>query len=367
MTATLLHAAIASHRAGNLEAAISSYRDCLVADAGQSAVYYYLGVAYSGVPEHGSDAVCAFRRSLLLKPGRGNVLSNLATLYAHATDDQRALLWFRRASIAKSQNADHWAQHASCAIRLGYNTEALTCRRQACMRAPDDSSHWEYLGNLLRLMTRREESALALRTGLLINPGAGRLWSSLSATLLETDHIPQALQYGLRATIAAPTDGEAFGNLAQALFRSGQIEAAISSGTQAMRFDPQNLTISFNLAIYLLSIGDMARGWPLYDARLIPLRKMTRNLPSQNWTADISGSDIHLLVYAEQGLGDEVTFATCFPDLQKRLTQGELGSVTIECTDRLRSLFERSFPRFHFLIASGNRSRANILQITERL
>ena len=348
MTAPLLHAAIASHRAGNLEAAIGYYRDCLVADASQSAVYYYLGVACSGLPRHEPDAVRAFQRSLLLKPGRGNVLSNLATLYTHVTNDERALLWFRRASIAESQNADHWAQHASCAIRLGCNTEALTCRKQACMRAPGDSPHWEYLGNLLRLMTRREESALALQTGLLINPGVGRLWSSLSATILETDHIPQALQYGLRATIAAPSDGEAFGNFAQALYRSGQIEAAILSGANAMRFDPQNPTICFNLAIYLLTNGDMARGWPLYDARLIPLKKMIRNLPSQNWTADISGSDIHLLVYAEQGLGDEVSFATCFPDLQKRLARGELGSVTIECTDRLRTLFERSFPTFHF-------------------
>ena len=73
-----------------------------------------------------------------------------------------------------------------------------------------------------------------------------------------------------------------------------------------------------------------------------------RNLPPQRWTPDISGPGIHLLVYAEQGLGDEVMFATCFPELQERLNRGELGSVTIECTDRLRPLFERSFPAFRF-------------------
>ncbi len=348
MSATLLQAALASHRAGNLEAAIGYYRDCLAADAGQSAVYDYLGVACTGLPEHGPEAVRAFRRSLLLEPGRGSVLSNLATLYVHASDDPRALLWFRRASKTEPLRADYWARQASCAIRLGQNAEALVCLKQACMHAPTDSTHWEHRSTLLRRMTRRADAERAVRNGLLITPEAGRLWSSLSATLLETDHVAPAMQYARMATIAAPADSEAFGNFAQALYRSGQIEAAISSGAQAMRLDPKNPIITFNLAIYLLSNGDMARGWPLYEARLIPLRKMTRNLPPQSWSPNISGPNIHLLVYAEQGLGDEVMFATCFPELQERLAQGELGSVTVECTDRLRTLFKRSFPEFHF-------------------
>ncbi|WP_339849588.1 tetratricopeptide repeat protein [uncultured Nisaea sp.] len=348
MSATLLQAAFASHRAGNLEAAIGYYRDCLAADASQSAVYDYLGVACTGLPGRGPEAVHAFRRSLLLEPGRGSVLSNLATLYVHATDDPRALLWFRRASKTEALRADYWARQASCAIRLGQNAEALTCLKQACLRAPADPAHWEHLGTLLRRMTRRADAERCVRDGLLINPGAGRLLSSLSATLLEMDTVAAAIQYGRMATIAAPADSEAFGNLAQAFYRSGRIDAAISNGAQAMRFDPQNPTAALNLAIYLLTNGDLARGWSLYEARLIPLRKMTRNLPPQRWTPDVSGPDIHLLVYTEQGLGDEVMFATCFPELQERLAQGALGSVTIECTDRLRALFERSFPEFRF-------------------
>jgi len=348
MSTTLLQAAFASHRSGNLEAAIGYYRDCLAADASQSAVYDYLGVACTGLPAHGPEAVLAFRRSLLLEPGRGSVLSNLATLYVHATDDPRALLWFRRASKTEPLRADYWARQASCAIRLGQNAEALACLKQACGCAPTDSTHWEHLGTLLRRMTRRTDAERAVRNGLLINPEAGRLWSSLSATLLETDNVTAAMRFGNMATIAAPSDSEAFGNLAQALYRSGQIEAAISSGAQAMRLAPQNPIITFNLAIYLLSSGDMAHGWPLYEARLVPLRKMTRNLPPQSWSPNISGPDIHLLVYAEQGLGDEVMFATCFPELRNRLARGELGSVTVECTDRLRTLFERSFLEFRF-------------------
>jgi hypothetical protein len=47
----------------------------------------------------------------------------------------------------------------------------------------------------------------------------------------------------------------------------------------------------------------------------------------------------HVLVYAEQGIGDEIMFASCFPDLIERA-----GHVTVQCAPRLEPLFSRSFP-----------------------
>jgi hypothetical protein len=45
-----------------------------------------------------------------------------------------------------------------------------------------------------------------------------------------------------------------------------------------------------------------------------------------------------LLVYAEQGLGDEIMFASCVPELAVRGM-----TVVLECNPRLESLFRRSF------------------------
>lgn len=46
-----------------------------------------------------------------------------------------------------------------------------------------------------------------------------------------------------------------------------------------------------------------------------------------------------LLVLAEQGIGDEIMFASCLPNLRERV-----GSVALECSPRLAGLFARSFP-----------------------
>lgn len=60
----------------------------------------------------------------------------------------------------------------------------------------------------------------------------------------------------------------------------------------------------------------------------------TRAFPLPRW----DGSDCKLLVLAEQGLGDEILFASCFPDLLRIAPR-----AAIECDPRLKPIFERSF------------------------
>ena len=60
----------------------------------------------------------------------------------------------------------------------------------------------------------------------------------------------------------------------------------------------------------------------------------TRDFHLPRW----DGKPCKLLVIAEQGLGDEILFASCFPDLLKVCPQ-----ATIECDPRLLPVFRRSF------------------------
>ena len=51
-------------------------------------------------------------------------------------------------------------------------------------------------------------------------------------------------------------------------------------------------------------------------------------------------ADETLLVYAEQGLGDEIMFASCLPDLRQVVQ----GAIVLECDPKLEAIFQRSFP-----------------------
>lgn len=70
------------------------------------------------------------------------------------------------------------------------------------------------------------------------------------------------------------------------------------------------------------------KGWEWRDPR--PIR---RDLPL--WR----GESGRVLLHKEQGLGDEIMFASCVPDLLKSDID-----ITWECDDRLKDIFKRSFP-----------------------
>src|SRR5690606_3945194 len=49
-----------------------------------------------------------------------------------------------------------------------------------------------------------------------------------------------------------------------------------------------------------------------------------------------------VVAYGEQGIGDEISFASCIPDFVR-----DCKEAVIECDSRLEGLFKRSFPEAH--------------------
>lgn len=108
---------------------------------------------------------------------------------------------------------------------------------------------------------------------------------------------------------------------------------------EALRGEVEHADVEWGLALIHLAHGDFTKGWPLYESRLTKTFDSPRRayrLPP--WRGEPL-QDGELLVMAEQGLGDEIMFASCYPDVIERAP----GSV-VECDPRLATLFQRSFP-----------------------
>ena len=60
-----------------------------------------------------------------------------------------------------------------------------------------------------------------------------------------------------------------------------------------------------------------------------------------------------IVVRSEQGIGDEIMFASCLPQLM-----ADAGRCTIECTPKLAPLFARSFPEAQVIAAGAEDAAA---------
>lgn len=132
--------------------------------------------------------------------------------------------------------------------------------------------------------------------------------------------------------------GTAYLNWACMLINKGEYAAAEPMARRALKYKPASVKARANLGMACLGLGQWKEGWPLYDA-IIGFDGSRRKMQYKGEPLWDGTPGKRIVVYGEQGLGDEITFASMLPDA---IAASE--SVVIDCTDRLAGLFRRSFP-----------------------
>jgi hypothetical protein len=161
----------------------------------------------------------------------------------------------------------------------------------------------------------------------------------------------------LRALTCDPEDGQCLnvldqvlatlkesGSQAQVLFEYSQIlkesnlwDKALVTHRQAIRLKPTLANTDNFDSVSLLARGNLEQGWLAFEWRntVGSLGPFTDKV----WNGEnLSGKTI--LVWGEQGIGDQIMFSTCLRDIIQ-----QAGLVIIGTDDRLVPLFERSFPK----------------------
>ena len=131
-------------------------------------------------------------------------------------------------------------------------------------------------------------------------------------------------------------------NYAMALKDAGRLIDAISMLESISSPSSFDLTAKINHSLghaYLQKL-EFAKGWDLYESRWQDEHFPSKNLNTMNdqlprWSGQKVGK---LLVWAEQGIGDEIMFSSVLEDACRLC---EL--VTVACDERLIQIYERSF------------------------
>jgi tetratricopeptide (TPR) repeat protein len=126
--------------------------------------------------------------------------------------------------------------------------------------------------------------------------------------------------------------------MAMVSVNKGEFGQAIDYANRALADNPEATDSKINRGMAYLALKRWREGWRDYDANIGKEKNRVEFIygDEKRWDGT-KGKDI--VVYGEQGIGDEISFASCLPDLIK-----DSKSVTIECDGRLEPLFQRSFP-----------------------
>ena len=158
----------------------------------------------------------------------------------------------------------------------------------------------------------------------------------------EQDQFQAATDCFEKALELAESFSDAQWNLGIALQFLGRIDDSVTALRRAVELQPDLPAAHLNLAMSLFLQGDFAAAWPEYAWRWRTVRFAKRPVAAAQlapaWQGE-SLSDKTILVYGEQGIGDEIMFASLLPQVMTASRR-----CIVACNSRLEPIFRRSFP-----------------------
>jgi Tfp pilus assembly protein PilF len=243
-----------------------------------------------------------------------------------------------QALSANSSDPDILLPLTAVYAQLGELASAHRMAEAALRLIPSDARVYDAMGNVLRLEGHLEDAIESYRRALLVDPRCASAMSNCALCLQDLGLLEQAKAMYASAIATAPTDLTAASNFATLMFDLGEFEAGMARLDAILNVRPDFAHAHLAKALALLRRGEFDRGWAEYEWRD---RDAGRLQPSPSYPEWDGTPVAHggLLVCAEQGLGDQIMFASCLEDLSPIAP----GSI-VECDPRLVGLFARSFP-----------------------
>ncbi|WP_127476410.1 tetratricopeptide repeat protein [Sulfurivermis fontis] len=283
-----------------------------------------------GVGEQRTDAVDAITKAL-----------NLAVQCQTAGDLRAAEVLYRK--ILESSPAHPSALH-NLGILLAHSgrlEQGLALLEQTIKLRPTEPSYHFNRAVVLQNAEQLAAAADSYRAAIGLRADYREAWENLGVVLLDSGDFAGAIAACTRALDIDPSSLIAHRNLASAYVAVGQRAAALTQIEQGLSFYPANGDLHMQRGVELLAAGRFAEGWHEYEWRYNAMLSLNatppRRVPFPKWGGEpLAGKAV--LVYGEQGIGDEIMFASCIPQLV-----AGVGRCVIECEPRLLPLFARSF------------------------
>ncbi|WP_353860671.1 tetratricopeptide repeat protein [Azospirillum formosense] len=330
---------ILRHRQGDAEGAAAALALAVTADAGNAAAHAALADACQALGRHDA-ARAAQGNALLLRPDAAEHWLNRTALLRGLGEGAEAEVCARRALRIRPQLGVAHTHLGHLLAEREDREGAERSHQRALALAPSDADALVNLGAFRLRADQPTEAERLLRHAAASAPDSAAAWSHRGSALDRLGLVEEALACHRRAVDRAPEMAEAWANLALHWARRQHPAEAVDSYRQAIRINPALPTAHYNLSLLLLEQGDLRSAWPEHEWRFDTpqFRGQKRQFAARPWRGENIAS-ARLLVWREQGVGDEILFASCYPDLLRRA-----GHLVVECDRRLVSLFARSLP-----------------------
>lgn len=179
-----------------------------------------------------------------------------------------------------------------------------------------------------------------------INPDEHRTWNNLAKACQELFMYDEAEEYLKRSLALKSDNAAALQNMAVVCLNQGRPQDVFVYSQAAEKLDPKLIALTRDSSAQAhFSLGQWGQGWDDFHHTLGNKYRKEKHYPGdEEWNgphgmpANPLLTDAPVVVYGEQGIGDEIFFSS----LLRGLSTASID-LHLDCDPRLEGLFRRSF------------------------
>jgi len=319
--------------------AVEFYRQAVMQAPGHSALHNNLGMTLHQMGNT-EEAVSQFRRAIELRADFAKAHNNLGAALIKLGRLDEAVTACTEAIRLQSDFKQAYNNLGLALKKKGDLTAAVAAYEKAVKIDPRYTEAMSNLGMVLIAQGKLEEAGRNLQKVVSLAPNSAKFCNNLGVLFNRQGRFEEAVAASEKAITMSEDYLEAYNNLGTALMELGRFSEANTAFEKAIAIDAECAEPHHNRALVLLLTGQFKEGWKEYQWRWqhegfsTPLRPF----PQQWWDGSVDNVE-KLLIWGEQGVGDEIQFSGLIRHIVARGID-----VIVECDRRLSGLLQRSFP-----------------------
>ena len=332
-----------AHQTGNHAAALGLIDKAISIKSDNPVLFNHRGLVLHALGEP-KKALDSYERALALKPQFAEAYVHMGNAFAALSQDAQAIASYDSAIQANSKLLNAYLNKATVLEKIGQSQAAVDACDTVLGLRPDLAQAHCARGISLTTLGSFTEAINAFDTALGLLPNFVPALCNRGIALQRNHEYSRALEDMNLSILLEPQNSNLYFNRGSLFFQMDDIQAALENYNKAIEIAPNNAEASYNKSLLYLSQKNFDKGWDLLHWRSVnpkqPQQQLQTSLPT--WEPN-KPEHRRVLIWAEQGVGDQVLFATLLKDAQQRIPE-----LHVMLDPRLIPLFERSLQGIQF-------------------
>ena len=332
------------HQIGNHVAALSLIDKAIAFKPDNAIFHNHKGLVLHALGDY-QRALDSFALALHFNSRLALAYTNRGNSFGALNQYEEAIMNYDLAIQIDPRSTHAYFNKASILEKIGESDRAVSVCDALLQLSSENAQAHCVRGMSLLSMGKTNDAIAAFDRALALNPVLPQALCNRGIAYQRTYQYRQGLNDFNRCIELEPNNSTLFFNRGSLLFQSGDVSGALASYDLAIMHDANNAEAYFNKALLYLSKMEFKRGWELYEWRFVnpkePQAKLKTSLPS--WDPN-DPTHRRVLIWAEQGVGDQILFGTMLQDAKERIPV-----ITVMLDQRLIPIFSRSMPNITFI------------------